>query len=63
MLSCTDHMFLVFELSTWDCVEMEYVLFPRTDHMILQNVLILLHVIKVMNRIDLNFILLHIHIS
>ena len=40
MLSCPDHMFLVFELSTRDYVEMARVFLPRTDHMNLQNILI-----------------------
>ena len=33
-------MFLVFELSTWDYIEMAHVFLPWTDHMILQNILI-----------------------
>ena len=40
ILSCTGHMFLVFELSTREYVEMARVFLPRTDHMILQNILI-----------------------
>ena len=36
ILSCTGHMFLV----TRDYVEMAHVFLPRTDHMILQNILI-----------------------
>ena len=40
MLSCTDHMFLVFELATRYYVDMARVFLPRTDHMILQNILI-----------------------
>ena len=35
ILSCTDHMFLVFELSTRDCVAHVFLL--RTDHMNLQT--------------------------
>ena len=38
---CTNHVFLIFYLSTWNYVEMTHVFLLRTDHMILQTILIL----------------------